>query len=113
MKVTYRTRKLTRQCEDPRIAKKDFGPQIGNTLTRRVGEFLAATSLWDIKNIPAPRLHRLQGNRAGEYAVDLVHPFRLVFTPLVHAKTDLHALQKITAIRIERVEDYHGKQRRY
>ncbi len=112
MEVEFKTKKLKRQCENPEIAQKDFGSLIGNKLTTRIGVFMAATSLLDIKNLPATRLHRLKGDRANEFAVVLVHPFRLVFTPSGIEKEDLNKLSKITAVRIEEVEDYHGKQRR-
>ncbi|SHD76258.1 hypothetical protein [Schnuerera ultunensis] len=79
MKVEYRTKKLKKQCEDPKVAQKDYGSNIGNKLTQRVGELIAATSLLDIKHIPSAGLHRLKGTRADEYAVNLAHPYRLSF----------------------------------
>ncbi|MFU0800646.1 MAG: type II toxin-antitoxin system RelE/ParE family toxin [Xylanivirga thermophila] len=112
MKVEYRTKKLKKQCEDPKTAKKDYGSNIGNKLTQRVGELIAATSLLDIKYIPSARLHRLKGKRADEYAVDLVHPYRLVFTPILKEGGDINELESINIVRIEEVKDYHGKQKR-
>lgn len=112
MKVVYKTKKLKRQCEDPRIAQKDYGVKIGNKLTQRVGELIAATSLLDIKHIPSAKLHRLKGTRANEYAVDLVQPYRLVFAPILKENMDITELQSINIIRIEEVVDYHGKQKR-
>ena len=46
MIVEYRTKKLKKQCEDPKIAKKDYGSSIGNKLTQRVEELIAATSFF-------------------------------------------------------------------
>lgn len=112
MKVKYRTKKLKKQCEDPKRAQKDYGAAIGNKLTQRIGELIAATSLLDIRNIPSARLHRLQGTRANEYAVDLVHPFRLVFKPILQENVDITELERIQVVRIEEVTNYHGKQKR-
>lgn len=112
MKVEYKSKKLKKQCEDPKIAQKDYGLSIGNKLTQRVSELLAATSLLDIQYIPSARLHRLQGTRSDEYAVDLVHPFRLVFKPILEEDGDINKLDSIDIIRIEEVTDYHGKQKR-
>lgn len=112
MKVEYRTKKLKRQCEDPRIAQKDYGLDIGNKLTQRIDELIAATSLLDIKFNPSAGLHRLKGDRSTQYAVYLVHPFRLVFKPMLIKDADLNKLGAITIVRIEEVEDYHGKQKR-
>lgn len=112
MKVEYRTSKLKKQCEDPEIARKNYGARMGNKLTQRVSELISATNLLDIKLIPSARLHRLEGTRAGEYAVDLVHPHRLVFTPILKEGEDKNELESINIVRIEEVTDYHGKQKR-
>lgn len=44
------------------------------------------------------RCHQLVGNRKGEYAMDLVHPYRLVFEK---DKEDVKLVQIIN------IEDYH------
>ena len=112
MIIEYRTKKLKKQCEDPKVAQKDYGKRIGNKLTQRIGELYAATSLLDIKNIPSARLHKLKGTRADEYAVDLVGPYRLVFLPILKEGGDINELESINIVRIEEVTDYHGKQKR-
>ena len=112
MKVEYRTQKLKKQCEDPKKAQKDYGKDIGIKLTQRVGELQAATSLLDIKNIPTARLHKLKGKRINEFAIDLVHPFRLIITPILIDVEDMNKLESINIVRIEEVTDYHGKQKR-
>lgn len=43
------------------------------------------------------RCHVLVGRRANEYAMDLVHPYRLIFT---------HK-QSTVVVRIEEIVDYH------
>jgi proteic killer suppression protein len=101
MKVEFRTNKLKRQCEDPSLAQKEFGANIGNRLTQRIGELLAASSLKDIMAIPSARLHKLEGSREDLYAVDLVHPHRLVFRPILENGNDIRKLERITVIRIE------------
>jgi proteic killer suppression protein len=65
----------------------------------------------DIKHIPSARLHRLKGDRSGEYAIDLVHPFRLVIKPILIEDGNLNKLSSINIVRIEEVTDYHGKQK--
>ncbi len=112
MKLHFKSRKLKRQCENPREAQKKYGPKIGTKLTQRVGELESAPSLADIEKIPAARLHRLKGQRSNELAVDLVHPFRLVLKPILEGDADINNLESITIVRIEGVTDYHGKQKR-
>ena len=72
---------------------------------------MAATTLMDIKNLPSARLHRLEGKRAGQYAVDLVHPHRLVLKPILDEGENIENLKGITIVMIEEVTDYHGKQK--
>jgi proteic killer suppression protein len=112
MNIEFRTKKLRKECEDPRIAQKRYGAGIGNKLTQRIRELTSATSLKDIELIPSARLHRLQGSGSKEYAVDLVHPFRLVIKPILEQESDISKLETITIVKIEEVEDYHGKQKR-
>lgn len=112
MIVEYKTNKLKKQCENPKEAQKAYGKNIGNKLTQRVNELLAATTLVDIKYVKPARLHRLKGDRSDEYVVDLVHPFRLVFKPIVDDNSSINKLECINIVKIEEVEDYHGKQKR-
>jgi len=112
MELKFKNKKIKEQCENPIRAQKDYGKEIGSMLTQRVSELMAATSLLDIKRIPAARLHRLKGKRKDEYAVDLVNPFRLVLKPILQDGVDIGDLEKITIVRIEEVTDYHGKQKR-
>ena len=112
MIIQFKTKKLQKQCENPQEALKVFGLSIGNKLVQRVVELQAAVSLEDIKRIPAARLHRLQGNRRNEYAIDLVHPFRLILRPDLGEGQSINELSKIHIVQIEKVEDYHGKQKR-
>ncbi|MFH5834823.1 hypothetical protein ACHAL6_01940 [Proteiniclasticum sp. C24MP] len=112
MVVEYRTNKLRKQCENPSIAQKDYGSGIGNRLTQRVSEFLAASTLADIKAIPVARLHKLEGDRKNQYAVDLMHPHRLLFRPVIDDESSIKKLELITVIQIEEVIDYHGKNNR-
>lgn len=109
MIVQFKTKKLQKQCENPARAKKDFGADIGRKLIQRINELYAAVSLIDIKMLPSARLHRLHGKRAQFYAVDLVHPFRLVFSPVIIGGKDDYNLKEIKTIIVEEVVDYHGE----
>lgn len=59
------------------------------------------------------RLHALKENRAGQWAMDLDHPLRLILEPigdpLPMSKDGWLDLKKIAAVKIIKVEDYHGK----
>lgn len=57
------------------------------------------------------RCHELKGNRKGIFAVDLFHPYRLLFEPSGNpvprkGKGEID-MENVTSIRILGVEDYH------
>lgn len=111
MILEFKNKKIQRQCENPSEAQKVYGVNIGNRLTLRVEQLMAARNLSDIRRIPPARLHKLSGKRANEYAVDLVHPYRLIFTPVFKDGNETDKLESINIVRIEEVIDYHGKQK--
>ena len=77
-----------------------------------MAELSAADTLAVVGKLPAARLHALKGDRKGQYAVDVKHPFRLIFEPThdpIPTKDDGGVdLEKVTRIRVLTVEDYHG-----
>ncbi|ADQ39664.1 hypothetical protein Calkr_0087 [Caldicellulosiruptor acetigenus I77R1B] len=115
MEVRYKTKKLKKICENFQLAQKEFGQDIAKKLFQRLNELKAAKSLYDISRLPATGFHKLEGSRKGQYAVYLVHPFRLVFKPITISENqtqDEIDLSKIVIIQIEEVIDYHGKEKR-
>ena len=80
-------------------------------LKSRLAVLSNARALADVPSTPPERCHPLRGEREGQYAVDLVQPRRLVFAPNhdpVPRKDDGGIdLDKITAITIVDVVDYH------
>ena len=77
-------------------------------LKQRMAELKAAEALSDISHLPPPRCHELTGNRAGQFSVDLEHPYRLLFLPAddpipyrEDGGIDLLLVQEIEIIKIE------------
>jgi proteic killer suppression protein len=72
----------------------------------------AASTLAVLGTLPQARCHELAGDRKGQLAVDLKHPYRLVFRPAnnpVPLKPDGGLdWAKVTAVTILEVVDYHG-----
>lgn len=72
---------------------------------------LGAESLHRVPRLRPERLHQLKGRRKEEFAVDLGHRLRLTFVP-DHDPVPRHQdggidLQRVTAITIRNIEDYH------
>ena len=79
---------------------------------RRLDEMRDADSLAVLKTLPQVRCHPLKGDLEGRWAVDLEHPYRLIFEPAHDPLPIRHDgsldIDRVTAIRIVGVEDYHG-----
>ena len=78
MEVEFRDKKLHRCSEDESFGRKKLGEERYRKYMQRIGDLLAADSLEDVRNIPG-RYHELIGDRKGQWACDLDHPYRLIF----------------------------------
>lgn len=84
---------------------------MARSIQRRLAVLRAARSLAQVPVTRPERLHELVGDRDGQFAVDLVHPHRLVFVP-DHEPWPLAAdggidRERVTAIVVLGVVDYH------
>lgn len=90
---------------------QEYGPENGRCIMLCMAVLRAAPSLDHVPPTKPIRRHPLLGKRSGEFAIDLKHPFRLILEPdhdPIPKKGDGSVdLERITAIRILRVEDYH------
>jgi proteic killer suppression protein len=113
MELFFKSRKLERACTTERESVRMWGAQRAQVVRRRIAQLQAAENLAVISTLPPSRLHPLAGDRAGQFAVDAVHPFRLVFEPWHDPLPTLPDggidKSKITEIRILDIEDYHGR----
>ena len=111
MEVTFSTKKLATLCCSAKEMKAKWGQRMAEKLQQRLLELVAADSLGDVPRVPPPRCHELTGDLKGKLAVDLVHPYRLVFSPghdprPVKEDGGLDWAQ-VTEIVVESVIDYH------
>lgn len=100
MNITYKTRKIERICEDKKVAIKTYGTDIAKKIKMRLNEIRASDSVEEMIQYQIGRCHALVGDRNGEYALDLVHPFRLIFTKCDDTK-------QIRVVKIMEITDYH------
>jgi len=109
MDIAFRREKLRKICSDGRLLAKEYGRERAVKIQLRLDQLRAARTLSEMATFPAARCHELQGERRGQLAVDLVHPWRLIFTPLEWIERDLGGLDwtKVEAIVIEDIVDYH------
>lgn len=79
MEVSYKNKKLENVCQDFGQAKKKYGINMAIKIHQRIDEIRAAETIEIMIKFRIGRCHELEGNRKGQYAVDLVHPYRMVF----------------------------------
>lgn len=112
MEVEFRDKKLHRCSEDESFGRKKLGEERYRKYMQRIGDLLAADSLEDVRNIPG-RYHELIGDRKRQWACDLDHPYRLIFTaherPIPTDKAGKYVWIEITAVDIIEIDNYHGK----
>jgi proteic killer suppression protein len=105
MYTEFITDRLKDFCQNSKEIAKKYDERNARTLIKRILEIQAAKSIHDLKMLPGPRCHKLNNDRGGQYAVDLVHPLRLVILPNYElGNEDERLLTKVTIIEII---DYH------
>jgi len=109
--ITFASRKFQKTCTDQKERTRTYGAECAKALSLRLTQLRAAANLEDMRNLPQARCHELKGNRKGQLAVDLKHPYRLIFEPAndpipVKADGGLDWTQ-VTAINVLEVVDYH------
>ena len=80
MDITYKNRKKERICTNAKVADREYGSQMSAKIHMRIDEIRAVDTVEEMIQFRIGRCHALKGNRKGQYAVDLEHPYRLVFT---------------------------------
>ena len=79
MDITYKTRKLEKICTNAGMAEKAYGREMAEKIHMRIDQIRAADTIEMMVQFRIGRCHPLTHNRKGQFAVDLVHPYRLVF----------------------------------
>ena len=98
MKITYKNKKLEKICTDAKTAERAHGSKMAEVIHQRIGEITAADTVEMMIQFRIGRCHPLKQNRKGQYAVDLVHPYRLIFEKQGN---------EIQIARIIEIADYH------
>ena len=79
MKVEYRNRSIEKVCTIASVAERSYGRQMADKIQLRIDQIKAADTVEQMIQYGIGRCHPLHQNRKNQYAVDLVHPMRLVF----------------------------------
>jgi plasmid maintenance system killer protein len=109
--ILYQDHKLEKVFGDASLLERKYGKLRAKFIEERLNHFTRAKNLAELRSVPQARCHELKGKRAGTLAVDLGHPYRLIFEPAhdpMPRKPDGGLdWTKVTVISILSVEDYH------
>lgn len=113
MDIVFATNKLQKICNSETLLQRKYGKRKARIIQRRLYDLSAAETLADMYLVPQARCHALKGDRAGQFAADTVHPFRVIFEPandpIPHLDDGSLNRKEVTAIRILEIDiDYHG-----
>lgn len=110
--IEFKSKKLKKKLETFKECVKKYGSDNADKIIQRINEMRASVNLEEFRKIyRSARLHPLRGERKGQYAVDVKHPFRIIIEPVIdneaYKEDGSPDLSKVTKIRIIEVIDYH------
>ena len=109
MDISFKNNKLRKQCTEDKRAKRDLGQNMAKKLKQRLDDLKAAPTLETMKPPMPGRCHELKGDRKGQFSVDLVAQWRLLFEPVdTESKSEGGVnWDSVKAIKILEIEDTH------
>ena len=111
MNIDFARQKLEKTFNSQTALNRTFGDRMARTVAMRMAVLRNARTLSMVPVTRPERRHQLEGARAGQYAVDLVHPKRLVFepnhNPMPRKEDGGIDTDQVTSITIIEVIDYH------
>ena len=111
MFIAFRTRKLQKTFNAADALQRSYGVRMARVIMMRMAVLRAARSLAMVPTTRPDRRHQLVGDRDEQFAVDLVHPYRLLFEanhePIPRKDDGGIDTEQVTAITILDVVDYH------
>lgn len=98
MDILYANKKLQKVCTDAIAAEKAYGKDMACKIHQRIDQISASEDVDSLVQFHIGRCHSLSQNRSGQYAMDLIHPYRLVFEVVG---------DKVQIANILEIVDYH------
>lgn len=115
MEVSFRSRRIERLLNSEAELTRTYGQRRARSILARLAGLQRLATLRQVPTDAPFRRHQLAGNRDEQYAVDIDRQFRLVFEP-DHDPIPRNSdggidTDRVTAIVIIAVEDYHPNRR--
>ncbi len=98
MDVRYKNKKLQKICTNAEAARTSYGSEMARKIHYRIDQLEAADSIQELISNRIGRGHGLIGDRQGQYAMDLIQPYRLIFREVESG---------IQIVMVMEIVDYH------
>ena len=98
MEIKYKNKAIDKVCTNADAARKEYGEEMARKIQLRIDQISAISTVEELIRSHLGRCHPLHGDRNGQYAMDLVHPYRLIFVK--------HGID-IQIAEIQEIVDYH------
>ncbi|WP_282112342.1 type II toxin-antitoxin system RelE/ParE family toxin [Maribacter stanieri] len=110
MDIRFESKKLEKYANNDRQGLKNLGAIMHKKFKMRLDQLRNSQTLEDVRHQPG-RFHELNGDRKGQWACDLEHPYRLIFTPQENPiPTDENGKYiwiEILGVEVIEIIDYH------
>ena len=110
MDIIVNNKKLRKILEDKSKIRKKYGTKMANKIMQRIDDIKSAENLEILMKLPENH-HPLTGDRKGQFACNLVQPYRLIYRPAndtlpIDDNGNL-IYSEITLVEILEIVDYH------
>ncbi len=110
MDISFDNNKLRKYANNDLQAIKKLGPNRAALYKQRLDDLSDSETLEDVRYLPG-NYHELKGNRKGQWACDLDHPYRLIFepqeNPIPKNDSGQYIWIEIKGVEIIEIVDYH------
>jgi len=110
MVIIVINKKLRKILENKNEIRKKYGTEMADKIMQRIDDIKCAENLKILMKLPGKH-HPLTGDRNGQFACDLVQPYRLIYKPgndpLPINDDGMLIYSKITIVEILEIVDYH------
>ena len=111
MEISFAKPRLKKICESMKELRRAHGDGCAKRVATRLADIEAASCLEDLRSLPG-RCHELEGDRAGQLALQLPDGKRLVFEPDHNSPPSKEDggldWSGVEAVRILEIVDYHA-----
>ena len=98
MEITYKNKNIMKVCTNASYAERKYGSDMAEKIHQRIDEIDASETVEEMVQCHIGRCHSLTGNWKGQYAMDLIHPQRLIFEKRGN---------EIQIVNVIEITDYH------